>query len=341
MARPIVVMSTDPATVELASALIDTMNASQQTCEFSARVDGADVLVDLLASAQDDPSGATQASAPDILTRMDRRRVTVGPFDPFVIQIVGTPLHGVQYRNLFGMHRAEKGVAVFTTRDATRYLPSESSLVAYFLVRYAMSFAAPELKVHDERRGCYFDRKQDKGDILLSASSEMLCHQECSGRLADSVDPTEAAAMATLRHAVARQISTDRQARAEAGGGRMPDLHYEEEVDVKLALGGPPPARDLDRRLPESAMKPLFDLLVAAFDPASLKRMLRFQLQGSEEFIHELPSLDRSDAAFVGETLEVLEQHGVLTERILELISSNRGARQAEVDAIAALLSSA
>ena len=48
-------------------------------------------------------------------------------------------------------------------------------LVAYYLIRYAIGFACPEAKSHEESRGCFFDKKIFKEDIKLSMRAGKIC----------------------------------------------------------------------------------------------------------------------------------------------------------------------
>jgi len=340
MARPITVLVGSDRHRTVLEPLLEDLNGRQGACAFSVRLDTDDALAAMLQTPEGTDADAFMAPAPDILDRLDQRRVTQGPFDPFIIRVVDVRLAGSKLSNLFGMHRAQKGVAVFTLCDATRYLPDEASLITYFLVRYSMSFAAPDLRNHEEFRGCYFDRKRSKGDILMSATTASLCHDECRPRLREAIHPSEAEALYQLRLAVAERVMQARTTMASHSGDPMPDLEMSEEVDVKRALAGPEPAGQVDRPLPSTALGPLYTIMVRDFDTFGLFRLVRFELQPSQPCVDELPDPRTSMSEYATNLISLLERHGYLTERLLDTLLHARSHREAEIEAIRATIES-
>lgn len=130
---------------------------------------------------------------------------------PFIIAFVTRDLRSPQYRNLFGSHCGEDGIAVVTTSSATQYVKEAERYCRYYLVRYALSFVNWLIKAHEDeaRKDCYFHFKRDKRDILLSIDSGKIC-DECMARLdkppVDSkvhrLTPSERKALAKMRQYV-------------------------------------------------------------------------------------------------------------------------------------------
>src|SRR5437879_4039830 len=66
----------------------------------------------------------------------------------YLIAIVSSALRSTEYRNIFGSHEALEGLAVFTMKDHERFVPSRQAFIRYYLIRYALSFIAPDLETH-------------------------------------------------------------------------------------------------------------------------------------------------------------------------------------------------
>jgi predicted nucleotide-binding protein len=121
------------------------------------------------------------ASANELLDDLGSQRSRIGGYHPFLIAVTDAQLSGAKFGNLFGSHRAEKGIAVISVANvAPTVMPSERlhSYVLYFLARYALSFVAPDHRNHDETRSCVFDRKAHKTDLAKSMKARPLC-DEC------------------------------------------------------------------------------------------------------------------------------------------------------------------
>ena len=116
---------------------------------------------------------------------MEGIRTEVRGYHPYLIAAIDSELEGNRFGNLFGSHRADKGVAVFTTSLVLDVIIPPDRMVAYFiyyLARYSLSFFAPNHKNHDDSRGCIFDRKIAKHDIIKSMRACALC-DECRRNL--------------------------------------------------------------------------------------------------------------------------------------------------------------
>jgi hypothetical protein len=130
----------------------------------------------------------THARAPDLLDSMESFRRDIRGYHPFLIAIVDAHLDGIQYGNLFGSHRGDKGVAVVTIANVPDIIIPRDRMVAYFLyylARYALSFIAPNHRNHEDSRGCVFDRKINKPDLVQSMRARALC-DDCRRNLVEA-----------------------------------------------------------------------------------------------------------------------------------------------------------
>lgn len=126
-----------------------------------------------------------QATVKDLMDKLELVRSTIGGYHPFIIAIVDTNLSGEKFSNLFGSHRGEKGIAVFTLNNVDEVIIPKDKIAAYMLynfARYTLSFVAPEQKNHDETKDCVFDRKINKLDIVKSMKARAIC-DECRDKL--------------------------------------------------------------------------------------------------------------------------------------------------------------
>lgn len=117
----------------------------------------------------------------EFFDHMERIRTKVRGYHPFLIAAIDSELQEARFGNLFGSYRAEKGIAVLTTSNvATEIIPSDR-MVAYFIyyfAKYALSFISPRHRNHDDSRGCVYDQKIYKPDIVKSMRARALC-DEC------------------------------------------------------------------------------------------------------------------------------------------------------------------
>lgn len=114
----------------------------------------------------------------DFLDSLEEFRIKIRGFHPFIIAIIDAELEGVTYTNLFGSNRGEKGLAVVTISKVENVIIPSGKMTAYFLYyfsRYTLSFIVPEHKNHEETKGCVFDRKIHKPDIIKSMKARSIC----------------------------------------------------------------------------------------------------------------------------------------------------------------------
>ena len=134
-----------------------------------------------------------------IWTKLREYRKFFKGFHPYIIAIVHGELRSTRLANLFGSHQAAEGLAVVTTKDWEEIFapPSLDIYLAYYFVRYTLSFICPEVKTHDETRSCFFDRKLRKEDIKLSMASGKIC-DTCRALFEESVDGSSYEALQRL-----------------------------------------------------------------------------------------------------------------------------------------------
>lgn len=105
-------------------------------------------------------------------------------FRPFIIAFVSRPLRSEKYKNLFGSHEGENGLAVVTTFGAAHYVKEAERYCRYYLVRYALSFVNWLIRAHNDpaNADCYFNFKRDKRELVLSMDSGRIC-DDCLDKL--------------------------------------------------------------------------------------------------------------------------------------------------------------
>lgn len=145
----------------------------------------------LFSSAPDDLSRKIQMHVfehnyvSDLFDSIESVRADIRGYYPFIIVAMDSELKGERFANLFGSHRAEKGLAAITTSHVPDIIVPSDRMVCYFIyyfARYALSFISPSYRNHDDARGCVFDRKIDKRDIVKSMRARALC-DECRRKL--------------------------------------------------------------------------------------------------------------------------------------------------------------
>ena len=122
----------------------------------------------------------TTIFAPEFLEQMHALRSSIKGFHPFLIAFVDGVLNGEKYSNLFAANRSEDGLGVVTTANVPDVILPSDKLSAYFLYYLAhqtLGFIAPDHKNHDEARGCVFDLKRDKRDLVKSMRIRALCNE--------------------------------------------------------------------------------------------------------------------------------------------------------------------
>jgi predicted nucleotide-binding protein len=95
-----------------------------------------------------------------------------------LIVISNAFLSGEKYNNLFGEAHPEDGVAIFTFNNVPEIIiPTEKikSYIAYYIARYTFNFLIPDHTTHNDTRGCVFDMKIQKTDIIKSMKAGSLC----------------------------------------------------------------------------------------------------------------------------------------------------------------------
>jgi len=173
---PIEVVTVGNVPIDQVGIAVSLANSTQSEFRFLQPDEGMTQAFKVLAYRR--------ATSKDFKDGMEKIRSEIGGYHPFIIAVVDTKLESEQFSNLFGSHRADHGVAVFTIDGVEPIVPSEklAAYMLYYFARYALSFAAPEHKNHTETKDCVFDRKVFKPDIIKSMKARAIC-DECRDQL--------------------------------------------------------------------------------------------------------------------------------------------------------------
>ena len=134
----------------------------------------------------------------------DYRREAKG-HRPFLMLVVDGPLRSDRLKNLFGSHEAAEGLAIVTTHDSGQYVRDRIRYLGYYLVRYSLSFLAPDISTHQDeaRKDCFFHKKMYKPDIQHSLRTGGLC-DPCRDKLQPYWTPGIKRAIETMADHIAQ-----------------------------------------------------------------------------------------------------------------------------------------
>jgi len=111
-------------------------------------------------------------SSKDVFDWLENYRKSEGGNKPFIILVIDGNLNV----NHFGSLDISNGFAVFTLSGINQFINDNIRYCRYYIVRYSISFAAPFIRGHATApKGCMFDNKHNKWDILLSLNTGRLC----------------------------------------------------------------------------------------------------------------------------------------------------------------------
>ena len=142
---------------------------------------------------------------------VDSVRKRLKGYHPFIFLFIDAPLRSEEWSNLFSTRRTESGFVVATTADVVEVIIQPHQLTAYFLYEFAVHSLAMVVggrEHHQERRGCIFDFKAIKNDILISMESGLLC-DECKEWLLTNghqLSPKQLLAIETLLAETSRML---------------------------------------------------------------------------------------------------------------------------------------
>lgn len=180
---------------------------------------------------------------------------------PYLIGVLNGQLRSNKWKNIFGSHEAADGLAIITLHQQAAYTESRLQYLCYYLIRYSLSFIAPEIKSHNvpERKECLFHFKQRKTDLTLSIAAGAIC-PVCMKKLSQRLNPEDHQAIkgmiefmrspAKKRHAdvavitivteetigIVKRLQSDERYFRE-GSGALSDRYYY-EGRLKAAGGG-------------------------------------------------------------------------------------------------------
>lgn len=184
--------------------------------------------------------------APELLDRLAEVRKNARGFQPFLVALLDAPVDGEDYGNLFASSRAESGIGILTSANVPDLIIPKSKMVAYYLyylARYAHCFIAPNHKNHGDTRGCIYDRKVSKPDLLKSMRAGAFC-DECRNLLVAGdrrLSPSQFAALEILFGECGRIVSSD----------QPPPVRVRSKIFVGSSTEGLPIARKLQTSLAE------------------------------------------------------------------------------------------
>lgn len=133
-------------------------------------------------------------------------RAKAGGQHPFILGFLNRPLSSNSLGNLFGSHDAQRGLAVATLHGHVQFVSDPKRYMAYYMVRYALSFITPNLRSHNdpERKDCYFHKKIYKPDIRASMISGNICDL-CMAEIEKHTSPEQRKAIKAMRNVVSGQ----------------------------------------------------------------------------------------------------------------------------------------
>jgi predicted nucleotide-binding protein len=116
--------------------------------------------------------------APEFMDSMEQIRNNLRGYHPHLLAFIDAKLDGEDYSNIFGSSRAEKGIGVLTIANVPDIIIPVGRMTAYFLyylARYTLRYIVPSHENHEDSRGCLYDRKVNKLDILNSMRARSFC----------------------------------------------------------------------------------------------------------------------------------------------------------------------
>lgn len=133
-------------------------------------------------------------------------RKRVGGQHPFILAFLNRPLSSDRLTNLFGSHSADRGLAVATLYGHVQFVSDPKRYMAYYMVRYLLSFLNPALMSHNDpdRKDCYFHKKLFKPQIKDSMKSGKIC-DPCRRELDKHTSPEQREALKAMRDVVSGQ----------------------------------------------------------------------------------------------------------------------------------------
>lgn len=138
-------------------------------------------ILDVKAAAAFEGDQEDRYTTDEIYELLGRVQLHRKGYHPYLLAVVDRRLDGKQLGNLFGSLRQEpgrlQGLAVVSTYGVPQLLgplPQELYLV-FELLSFAVRFLYGEGLIHAERRGCVFDRKDDKREIVSAMRRGEVC----------------------------------------------------------------------------------------------------------------------------------------------------------------------
>ncbi len=142
----------------------------------------------------------TETNTNDFFDVLESRRKEWRGFHPLVFAVIDKQLRSEEWVNLFSARDRQEGLAIFTTANVSDVIIPEDKMVAYFLYELAIHtlgiIASHEIQ-HKETRGCIFDWKELKSDIILSMNSGAIC-DECKEWFVNKAEALSSSQLAAI-----------------------------------------------------------------------------------------------------------------------------------------------
>lgn len=116
-------------------------------------------------------------SSEEVFQQLQKYREDAKGDRRYLIAVVDGPLKGTELDNIFGSHRAESGIAVITIHKFSQYVASRVYYLAFFLLRFALSFVCPGRMGHDDEPQCVLHKRRNKLALVDALYNGKICDQ--------------------------------------------------------------------------------------------------------------------------------------------------------------------
>jgi len=204
------IVTVGPTPVAELSQVIDFLNHRQDAFRYAVISDSA--VADFAGNAAE--SFTTDELYGLLYALKQRRR----GYHPFLVALVDRRLDGKVYGNLFGSLRQEvdspHAMAIATLYQIPVLLPNipPALYIAFELLSFSIRFLYGEGLIHDERRGCVFDRKVNKLEIFDAMRNGRLC-PSCEGIVSKALDVDQGIAAERLFEVISEVCRSDNPSR--------------------------------------------------------------------------------------------------------------------------------
>jgi len=198
----------------------------------------------------------------DIWDFLGKYKVDAKGHRPYIIALLDGSLESPELGNLFGSSRRKAGLAAVTTQDFSMYAADLWRFVCYYMIRYALTFVAPDVSSHEDGdRECFFFKKMDKTDIRFSMEAGAVCDL-CRPELEEQLNPDIHDAFNAMVEVMKQPVLTIPQPAATVQRTVLPQWLRWPMVSAGAGLLAAVVVWFLQRGYPLLAAVPCFKLLV-------------------------------------------------------------------------------